>query len=56
MDELEYMKNVDTHDSCVIKSIRKYGDKFSSKSRDLVYKIMQTPIICSAADNFIFHF
>jgi len=51
MDELEYMQNVDTHDSAVIKVVRAQKDKLN-----LLHQIMSTPIICSAADGFVFHF
>ena len=51
MDELEYMQDVETHDSAVVKTIQKGKDKLG-----LLLEILQTPIVCSAADNFIFHF
>lgn len=51
MDELEYIQNVETHDSAVIKVVRANKEKL-----ELLHRVMSTPIICSAADGFIFHF
>jgi hypothetical protein len=50
MDELEYLEDLTSHESCVTKTIR------SNEVNELLYKVMRTPIICSAADGFIYHF
>jgi len=50
MDELEYLEDLKTHESCVAKTIR------ANDSNELLYRVMRTPIICSAADGFIYHF
>lgn len=51
MDELEVLEDIGTHQSCVINSIRK-----QDVSENVIYKLLRTPIICSAADGFIYHF
>ena len=50
MDELEYLEDLKTHESCVTKTIR------ANDSNEILYRVMRTPIICSAADGFIYHF
>lgn len=50
MDELEYLENLTTHESCVAKTIR------ANDSNELLFRVLQTPIICSAADGFVYHF
>jgi hypothetical protein len=50
MDELEYLEDLKTHETNVGKTIK------SQNVNELLYKVMRTPIICSAADNFIYHF
>jgi len=54
MDELEYMNDIESHDSCVIKTIRTHLK--TKHVEGLMYKIMQNPMICTDACNFIFHF
>jgi len=51
MDELESLENLDTHQSFIVNAIKETDIR-----EDIFYKIMRTPIICSAADGFIYHF
>jgi hypothetical protein len=50
MDELEYIDNLSTYNSCVLTAIK------ANRIDDQIYRILRTPIICSAADAFIYHF
>lgn len=50
MDELEYIDNLSTYSSCVLTAIK------ANRIDDQIYRLLRTPIICSAADAFIYHF
>ena len=51
MDELEVLENIETHESVVVTAVRA-----RDISEPIIYKLLRTPIVCSAADNFIYHF